>query len=118
METLSAAANGSLLAGVYLVYQLPALWTALLLARRFAPRRWCEFLTVAGFLYQLEMIAVPGVLGVLGMLDHLFVASMALAAGVTVVVWKKPWKPLPPERFTAPELLMIALVAKFNIQFT
>ena len=113
METLSAAANGSLLAGVYLVYQLPALWTALLLARRFAPRRWCEFLTVAGFLYQLEMIAVPGVLGVLGMLDHLFVASMALAAGVTVVVWKKPWKPLPPERFTAPELLMIALTAGF-----
>lgn len=113
METLSAAANGSLLAGVYLVYQLPALWTALLLARRFAPRRWCEFLTVAGFLYQLEMIAVPGVLGMLGMLDHLFVASMALAAGVTVVVWKKPWKPLPPERFTAPELLMIALTAGF-----
>ena len=34
METLSAAANGSLLAGVYLVYQLPALWTALLLARK------------------------------------------------------------------------------------
>ena len=113
METLSAAANGSLLAGVYLVYQLPAVWTALLLARRFAPRRWCEFLTVAGMLYQLEMIAVPGVLGLFGMLDHLFVTSMALAAGVTVITWKKPWKPLPPERFSAPELLMIALTAGF-----
>lgn len=113
METLSAAANGSLLAGVYLVYQLPAVWTALLLARRFAPRRWCEFLTVAGFLYELEMIAVPGVLGLFGLLDHLFVTSMALAAGVTVIVWKKPWKPLPPERFSLPELLMVALSAGF-----
>lgn len=113
METLSAAMSGSLLAAVYLVYQLPAVWTAVLLARRFAPRRWCEFLTVAGFLYELLMIALPGVLGLCGLLDHLFVASMALAAGVTVITWKKPWKPLPPERFTAPELLMIALAAGF-----
>ena len=113
METLNAAMSGSLLAAVYLVYQLPAVWTAVLLARRFAPRRWCEFLTVAGFLYELLMIALPGVLGLCGLLDHLFVASMALAAGVTVITWKKPWKPLRPEQFTAPELLMIALAAGF-----
>lgn len=113
METLSAAMNGSLLAGVYLIYQLPAVWTALLLARRFAPRRWCLFLAVAGFLYELVMIAVPGVLGLFGMLDHLFVTSMAMAAAVTVICWKKPWKPLPPERFSLPELLMIALAAGF-----
>lgn len=60
--------TGALLPAFYLLYQLPLLLASGLLARRFRPRNWFEFFTVAGFLYTLFMTAVPAMLGSAGLL--------------------------------------------------
>ncbi len=114
-EPLEASLQGALLAVVHLAYQLPALWSAFLLARRVGARRSFEFFSLLLFFYLAQMIAFPGLLGLAGRLDWLFPAVILFAGILTVIERGKPHAPLPSFRLSPPELLLLAVALSFLI---
>lgn len=115
MTEIGNIATGALLPAIYLVYQLPLLAAAGLPARRLRPRNWFEYLAAAGLLYALWTVALPGLLGLFGLLTPGNALTAAWVAGgvVWIVERERPRLKLPPLRLTAPELLLLALLVGF-----
>ncbi len=108
---LTDIANSAIMALIYLIYQLPAVLAAGWLSRCFRPSGWLERLFYWGFLYSLLMIAIPGVLGLCGVLsgDSVLIASVLVAIAARFAVSRHPVPASRPDRFALPELLLVAI---------
>ena len=108
-------ASGALLPAIYLIYQVPLLAASALPARRFRPRNRVEFLAAAGLLYALWTAAIPGVLGLFGLLTpgNALIAAWIIGGAAWLIERDRPRLALPPLRITGPELLLLALAAGF-----
>ncbi len=117
MEDFSYACTGSISVLLHLLVQLPAIAGALLLSRRFPIRNRFEFLAVAGLIYTVVMIAIPGVLGMLGYLTQtgIFCASWGFGA-LSFMGRPRHSTPLKPcQPFSVSELILVAIAWGFLI---
>lgn len=115
MEEITIAGAGSISVLIYLLCQLPAIAGALLLARYFGCRNRFEYLAAAGLLFTAVMIAIPGVLGMAGLLtpSGVMFASWGFGAAAFLAKPKRPAAGLPFQPFTPAELLLTAVAWGF-----
>ncbi len=108
---------GTVLPILYLFYQLPLLLGALLMARRFSPRSYVEYLTAAGFLYAFGTMVIPGILGLFGQLtaENALIVTLVLGGAVWLLERGRPRLQLPPLRLSMPEILLLAVLFGFLI---
>ncbi len=115
-----AILDGSMLILIYLAYQLPLLLASGLFARRVSPRNLFEYLATAGLLYTLFMIAIPGVLGLVGQFNAsaFFLASVLIGGVAFVTEREQPRLKLPPLKLKWTEfLLILPIVAVVGYQW-
>ena len=117
MEEITIAGAGSISVLIYLLCQLPAIAGALLLARYFRCRNRFEYLAAAGLLFTAVMIAIPGVLGMAGLLtpSGVMFASWGFGAAAFLAKPKRPAAGLPFQPFTPAELLLTAVAWGFLV---
>ena len=110
LDNLESLLTASTIPVIYLIYQFPAVMAAWLLAYRADPRNRLEQLTVASFIFSLEMIAVPGVLGLCGLLSSGSILAGSYVCGGVVFLLERsrPRPKLPAINLSSPEMVLLS----------
>lgn len=115
MEIIGQLLQGAVLPLIQLLYMGPVWAAAALWARRFDPCNLFEYLAAAGFLSILLMIALPGALGLAGILsvENALIASWSVGAVALILERKGPRLRLRKLILSVPELVIAAAALGF-----